>query len=215
MGELTHKRLVEGACQWLHQVHHCDPVLPEANTLGTRGEIPDVIGFEVNRSYTARSILVECKATRADFLADLKKPSRSLGYTCFAMGYMRWYFTVPGVIDLDSWELPDRWGCALWDGGPIHGVQIAKHPSHQDFYSRDNEITLLVQTIRRGQAKKGSKWKTRRFRPEETAPIAKVRPCRRYPFCMGCGFCCPGLSTQELTEVRERNTKLAEEGTGT
>lgn len=65
------------------------------------GELPDALGF---RSGT--SIVIECKTSRSDFLADRKKKFRkdpSLG-----MGSWRFMMAPIGLIKPD--ELPDNWG---------------------------------------------------------------------------------------------------------
>ena len=69
------------------------------------GETPDVIGWKGR----CRSVLIECKVSRADFLADREKPFRkdpSLG-----MGCERFYLTPAGLIR--PAELPGKWGLLL------------------------------------------------------------------------------------------------------
>lgn len=69
-------------------------------TFGT-AEAPDAIGFAHDRS-----ILLECKVSRSDFLADRKKVFRvkpELGMGCY-----RYYLAPPGVLAPE--EIPDRWG---------------------------------------------------------------------------------------------------------
>lgn len=92
----THGELVTLAETWLWR-QGCGVVFAELSTLATP-ETPDAIGFR-----TTTSILIECKATRADFLADKNKPFRrdpSRG-----MGDWRFYFTPKGLINKS--ELPE------------------------------------------------------------------------------------------------------------
>lgn len=72
-------------------------------------EQPDAIGW------TPRGIVhvVEAKVSRADFLADVKKPHRRGDDS---MGHYRWYVAPPGLIwqaDLDGAGLLERSGRGL------------------------------------------------------------------------------------------------------
>jgi hypothetical protein len=68
---VTHGDLVERAATWLNTMH-CDPVLTGiASTL----EIPDAIGWTSKWSHHG-SIVIECKASRADFNRDKYKSLR-------------------------------------------------------------------------------------------------------------------------------------------
>lgn len=65
------------------------------------GEQPDCLGFR-----SGVSCLIECKTSRADFLADRKKRFRvdpSLG-----MGDWRFMMTPKGLVSVE--ELPEGWG---------------------------------------------------------------------------------------------------------
>lgn len=95
---MTHKQLVNRAAAWLRN-YGCTIVITELNTLAR--ETPDAFGYK-----TGRSILVECKASRSDFLADKKKSFRICPE--YGMGDKR-YFMVPyGLVKAD--ELPEGWG---------------------------------------------------------------------------------------------------------
>jgi hypothetical protein len=74
-------------------------------------EVPDAIGWG-----PFSSVLVECKVSRADFAADLRKVHRRAGHT---MGNYRWYLTPAGLLTPD--EVPDRWGLA-----EIQGRRVVK-----------------------------------------------------------------------------------------
>ena len=69
---VTHAELVERAVRWLRGTMGCGVVLCERDA-GV-GEIPDAIGWRLR---DVASHLVECKVTRADFFADLKKQHRA------------------------------------------------------------------------------------------------------------------------------------------
>ena len=198
---VTHKRLIEMACQWLHAVHRCDVVLPEFSTLATQDvEIPDVLGFTMGIR-GALSILVECKTSRSDFLADRSKPTRAC--PALGMGQRRWFFTPPEIATLA--DVPWGWGLATWDGGPMRGIRRVLEPRDQEEYAILHERTLLVQEIRRsdGRVKSagGGRYAAKRFR-ESVAPLPKQKPCRGAPFCEGCAFCMPGLTPEEIAAAR-------------
>ncbi|MGB9105309.1 MAG: hypothetical protein WCC59_11160, partial [Terriglobales bacterium] len=67
---MTHPALVELAVRWLRTSYRCGIILSEQACC--TGEVPDVIGWKGR----CRSVLVECKISRADFLADRGKPWR-------------------------------------------------------------------------------------------------------------------------------------------
>lgn len=93
---VTHDDLVLRAKKWL--AGRCGVVLTEY-VCDTR-EVPDAIGFS-----SRRSILVECKATRADFLADRRKTHRN---GLRRMGNYRFYLVPPRLVSVE--EVPDGWG---------------------------------------------------------------------------------------------------------
>ena len=99
---MTHAELVQAAVTQLKR-WRCLPICSEMHCANTYGEIPDAIGW-----LSRASILIECKATRADFLRDRVKLFRQ--YPDMGMGDIRFYFTNPGVILYEA-DLLDGWGC--------------------------------------------------------------------------------------------------------
>jgi hypothetical protein len=96
---MTHAQLVQKAVAWL-RAYRCGVVLSEQACLS--GEMPDAIGWK----RACHSVVVECKISRADFLADRDKPfrrKREIGLGC-----ERFYLT-PGEL-LRPEELPAGWG---------------------------------------------------------------------------------------------------------
>ena len=71
---------------------------------GYRRELPDAIGFK-----SGYSCLIECKASRSDFLKDKKKPFRN--GTMKGIGSERIYLTNPNVANVH--DLPPKWKL-LW-----------------------------------------------------------------------------------------------------
>ncbi len=98
----THSELVERAVWWLSRTKRCLVVAAEIGTLNQ--ETPDAIGFTANVSY-----LVECKTSKADFLADGKKITRQRPK--YGLGNYRYYMCPPGIIQ--EADLLEKWGL-LW-----------------------------------------------------------------------------------------------------
>jgi hypothetical protein len=96
---MTHAELVDRGVRWLRK-YRCGVVLSEQAC--SSGEMPDAIGWK----QACHSVLVECKVTRADFLADRAKPFRMKPER--GVGSERFYLTPPSLIKLE--ELPAGWG---------------------------------------------------------------------------------------------------------
>src|SRR5215831_18514375 len=96
---MTHAQLVLKAVQWLRS-YGCGVILSEQACAS--GEMPDAIGWK----RACHSVVVECKISRADFLADRDKPWRQKPEG--ALGCERFYLT-PGPL-LKTEELPAKWG---------------------------------------------------------------------------------------------------------
>jgi len=96
---MTHAQLVEKAVAWLRS-YRCGVILSEQACAS--GEMPDAIGWK----RACHSVLVECKISRSDFLADLEKPFRSKLHQ--GMGCERFYLAPAGLLRPD--ELPTGWG---------------------------------------------------------------------------------------------------------
>lgn len=95
---LTHRQLVGLAHRYLHSLGYpC--ILTEP---GYRKELPDAIGFKDDDS-----LLIECKASRADFLKDKKKEFRAEGK---GVGMYRLYLTNAGIVF--PWDVPPKWQLA-------------------------------------------------------------------------------------------------------
>ncbi|MFD2163700.1 hypothetical protein ACFSJU_14920 [Paradesertivirga mongoliensis] len=102
---MTHKDLILPAYRWVLKNGSCGVAFKELNTIA--GEYPDVIGF----GSWGNSVLLECKATRSDFLCDKKKSFRK--YPERGMGKYRYYVCPTGLIKKE--ELPDGWGLIYVD----------------------------------------------------------------------------------------------------
>src|SRR5437899_11946534 len=106
---MTHQQLVYLAEQWLRRRYRCGIVLSEQSCAS--GEMPDVIGWK----NSCRSVLIECKISRSDFLADREKPFRKKPET--GMGCERFYLAPKGMIKKE--ELPRYWGLLEYNGREI------------------------------------------------------------------------------------------------
>lgn len=87
---MSHAELVQRAARWLRGRMRCGVVLTERSALHETGEIPDAIGWKSGHAH-----VVECKVSRADFLADREKRHRLDPMR--GMGRFRYYMVLPGV----------------------------------------------------------------------------------------------------------------------
>ena len=94
-----HTLLCLRAESWLNKIN-CKVVIRDPFRCSTR-EQPDAIGWR-----DGVSILIECKASRADFLSDKNKPFRSDPES--GMGDWRFYLCPKDVIRPE--DLPPGWG---------------------------------------------------------------------------------------------------------
>jgi hypothetical protein len=108
--KITHDELIELGRKWLIKPYNsaasyghssCSVILTEICTATRSGEQPDALGF-----CSDKSILIECKTSRADFLADRNKPFRIVPET--GVGCQRWYMAPQGLIKEN--EVPSKWG---------------------------------------------------------------------------------------------------------
>jgi hypothetical protein len=137
--ELRHERLVNLAVDWLRTRYGCGIILSEQYC--ATGEIPDVIGWKG----FCKSVLVECKVSRSDFLADAAKPFRMKPED--ALGSQRLYLAPAGIIRPE--ELPKHWGLLECRGREL---TLAVKPSRQDLRSQAGlmkEMNLLLASLRR------------------------------------------------------------------
>ena len=134
---MTHAQMVERAVRWL-RCYRCGVVLSEQACVS--GEMPDAIGWK----RASHSVLVECKVTRADFLADRGKPFRAKPEQ--GVGSERFYLTPPGLVKVE--ELPVGWGLLELRRGRVEIV----HPSAKNLRTAKGfgyEMNLLLASLRR------------------------------------------------------------------
>lgn len=143
---MTHDELVQVAVKWLVK-KGCGVVFDDAmRTAVVTGEQPDAIGWR-----DGLCILVECKASRADFLADAGKPFRSRPEE--GLGDWRFYLAPPDVISPE--DLPEGWGL-LHCPAPRRIIEVTGVPGNCDWHrgrkfesNRDAEVQLMYSALRR------------------------------------------------------------------
>ena len=153
----THAELVERAGRWLRysahtemdptgkpRVRRCSPVLTEPRGVVER---PDAIGWFDGGD---TSILIECKATREDFLADKNKGHRRAGEE-FGMGMYRFYLAPLGVVnqsDLISDLVGAKWGLLVVSGRSVKTLRL----SYDFECNQRDEHGLWYSALRAAQA---------------------------------------------------------------
>lgn len=134
---MTHVQLVQKAVCWLRG-YRCGVVLSEQACIS--GEMPDAIGWK----RANHSVLVECKISRADFLADQAKPFRV--NSASGLGCERYYLAPPKLIAAE--ELPMGWGLLEYRNRKVEMIK----PSVRNLRSAKGlnfEMNLLLASLRR------------------------------------------------------------------
>ena len=139
--EISHRELVDRAFLYLHTIG-CSVRFRER--VASISENPDAMGFG-GRQF---SVLIECKASRADFSTDRKKWFRRRPED--GMGYNRYYMAPVGM--LKSSEIPKGWGLLeVYEKTPRMNRRVRIAVEAEPFYERNREaeIAYLVSAIRR------------------------------------------------------------------
>ena len=134
---MTHGQLVERAIRWL-RAYRCGVVLSEQACAS--GEMPDAIGWK----QACHSVLVECKVSRSDFLADRQKPFRVKPEK--GVGSERFYLTPPKLVGIG--EIPTGWGLLEYRRGRVEMLE----PSAKNLRTALGfryEMNLLLASLRR------------------------------------------------------------------
>ena len=165
---MTHSDLVERARKWL-RTQGCGVIITEM-TSGA-GQEPDAIGW-----HPAYSVLVECKASRSDFMSDKNKGHQR---TKISMGDKRYYLAPKGIIK--PGEVPEKWGLLEPYG---NGIKKIVYPG--SFFKEKNirgEITLLVSAMRRikGIMPKGISARTYGVQTNCRATVSIRKPIEEKP----------------------------------
>ncbi len=122
---------------WLRR-YRCGVVLSEQACAS--GEMPDAIGWKK----TCHSVLVECKVSRADFLADREKPFRQKPE--MGVGCERYYMVPRGLIRVE--EIPRGWGLLEVSGRNVEKVKASAKTLRSEI-GFGYEMNLLLASLRR------------------------------------------------------------------
>lgn len=141
--EFSHKDLVNRAFMHLKNSIGCSVVFKERQA--ACAERPDAIGFK----YGSYSILIECKTSRSDFLADHEKFFRQ--NVVAGMGVERYFMAPVGVLSPE--DMPHGWGLLevykrKRKNAMLPVIQEKDSIQFAD-RNKDAEITYLVASIRR------------------------------------------------------------------
>ncbi len=141
---MTHAELVKRAEKWLRGTAGCGVVITD-EMRAANNEQPDALGW---RGHV--SILVECKVSRSDFLADRKKWFRR--DPDYGMGAHRYFMCPPKVIQPD--DLPDRWRLLWAEGRRVRRVVDERgniHWGNPPFPERNitAEVRVMYSALRR------------------------------------------------------------------
>lgn len=139
MAGLSHTLLVEKAVEWLRTRYRCGIILSEQYC--ATGEVPDAIGWKGS----CHSVLVECKVSRADFVADANKAFRLKPQE--GLGCERYYLAPAGMILRD--ELPVGWGLLEYVKRTVSMVKKAPRKSMRTEVGLMKEMNLLLASLRR------------------------------------------------------------------
>ncbi len=125
--------------KWLRLHYRCGIVLSEQSCAS--GETPDVIAWKGK----CRSVLVECKVSRADFVADQEKPFRK--NPGLGMGCERFYLAPAGMIRAS--ELPEKWGLLEYENREVQMTVRPSRVSQRTVIGLTWEMNLLLASLRR------------------------------------------------------------------
>jgi hypothetical protein len=134
---MTHAQLIDRAVAWLRS-YRCGIVLSEQACAS--GEMPDAIGWKGN----CHSVVVECKVSRADFLADREKPFRLKPE--MGLGCERFYLVPRGLLQPE--ELSAGWGLLECHRREVEVVKRSAK-NLRSVQGMGYEMNLLLASLRR------------------------------------------------------------------
>lgn len=146
---IDHAQLVKCGEKWLKGKGCGVTFRDEFKAITMNGERPDVIGWR-----DGLSIMLECKSSRADFLADKKKSFRI--NPALGMGDWRFYLCPKNVIKVQ--DLPEGWGLLYAEPSKagIRIFQIHGVPSNCNWWTqkpfagnRQCENEMMYSALRR------------------------------------------------------------------
>ena len=157
---ISHASLVALGVRWLSR--RSSTVFYEFAAYGK--ETPDIIGWS-----SGISTLIECKASRADFLRDAKKTVRKK--PAAGMGQRRYYLCPPGVINRE--DLPGKWGLLFVKKGHI---TVEREAGGNPRRSLIAEVRFLNSMLRRAQIRIGTRPLSEWLRGENQFEAKRGKP---------------------------------------
>lgn len=139
--KITHNDLIILGSKLLKNKFHCRIILKEPRAYTVYYETPDIIGWVFNKS-----ILIECKTTKADFKAEQTKCFRR--NNLLSLGHWRFYLTPIGLLSLE--QIPKDWGLYETDGKRVFfkgGAKYSNSIAGPFKSNRDSEVALLLSTL--------------------------------------------------------------------
>jgi hypothetical protein len=138
---VTHADLVSRGTRWLRLTAGCGVVLSRGSVCVS--EQPDAVGWKGN----GMSILLEAKASRADFFRDAEKECRQLASIdpATGIGNERYFLTRPALVSFS--EIPAGWGLLEAFDGRIRVRLSAPWHAEKNVIA---ELALLLAVLRRG-----------------------------------------------------------------
>jgi len=174
---MTHDELVVAAKKWLLKRSGgraaCSIVITDMTS--SVSETPDAIGWYGR----GNSVLVECKASLADFRADKHKYFRRVPSE--GVGRQRYYFAPQGMIDRDA--LPESWGLVDVDDA---GRTFTIRRSGEFEASERAEVAMLMSLLRRLKVDPGKHVAIRSYtihsarEPRATVTFNQEKPMNQY-----------------------------------
>ncbi len=139
LAPIKHSTLVSRAVDWLRHSYGCGIILSEQYC--ATGEVPDAIGWKG----FCHSVMIECKISRADFLADANKPFRLRPEE--GLGSERLYLAPAGLIAPE--ELPKNWGLLEFARREVRLAVKPKRTDQRTMVGMMKEMNLLLASLRR------------------------------------------------------------------
>lgn len=122
VNEMTHKELVKLGVSYLQSAKQCNPVFVECGSAKI-SEMPDIIGWN-----SKDCIVIECKVSQGDLIADFKKSFRGDGK---GLGSRRYYLLTEEICNDEIYSRITKfgWGILVAFESRIGVRQIRRHDS--------------------------------------------------------------------------------------
>jgi hypothetical protein len=160
---MTHATLVALGVRWLSR--RSSTVFYEFAAVSK--ESPDIIGWA-----DGLSTLIECKASRVDFLRDGKKTVRKK--PAAGMGQRRYYLCPSGVISPE--EVPKKWGLLWVEKGHVTVKREARGNPDRSLIA---ELKFMNAMLRRAQIRIGTRPLSEWLRGENRLEAKRGTPPNR------------------------------------